>query len=539
MAQKLLSISLGTTSAKLAEISQSGKKVNVFSAYDIPLPEGLCEDGVILDVEALAEELKAYISKFRIKEKDLAFSIASKRIASKEVLIPFVKEKQIKGIIEINASEYFPVANISDYVLNYSIVETVVTAENKQYRVNVTATPNEILLGYSELAKAMKCSVSIIDYAGNAILQVLKSQIEPGAINAILQLGYENTVINVMNGSVQIMQRTVATGLNALISVVAECVGLNESDAVAFLEDNDISRIAGAYPDVKYVVDSLLTSIGRIFDFYNGRAGEHTITGVKFIGDATYVNGIGEALEAGLGYPTEEIFTLNNVSVKNRYVTPEFATNFIANIGVVIAPMNLEYKSDDEEAKAKKEGKLPWGLVVVSFIASSALIGTSLLMYINVKNEYDNLKRQYESLSQFEEFEARLTTAQEKTNVLENLYNATKGSGDSLAILVSDLEKKMPAGMSINTFTLSDGVVTITATASGKESVARLIQEVGSLDYVSNVEVEYVGETLDGVAIIDTFNMSFNLLTKPENTGAEEGDVIVIDGNTQETGGEQ
>ena len=58
MAQKLLSISLGTTSAKLAEIKLAGKKVQVFSAYDIPLSEGLCDDGVILDVEGLAYELK-------------------------------------------------------------------------------------------------------------------------------------------------------------------------------------------------------------------------------------------------------------------------------------------------------------------------------------------------------------------------------------------------------------------------------------------------------------------------------------------------
>ena len=77
MAQKLLTISLGTTSAKLAEVVKSGKKVQVYSAYNIPVSEGLCDDGVILDVDSLAAELKQYMSKYKIRTKKVVFSIAS------------------------------------------------------------------------------------------------------------------------------------------------------------------------------------------------------------------------------------------------------------------------------------------------------------------------------------------------------------------------------------------------------------------------------------------------------------------------------
>ena len=37
MAQKILSITLGTTSAKIAEIVKTGKKIQVYSAYDLSL----------------------------------------------------------------------------------------------------------------------------------------------------------------------------------------------------------------------------------------------------------------------------------------------------------------------------------------------------------------------------------------------------------------------------------------------------------------------------------------------------------------------
>ena len=535
MAQKLLSITLGTTSAKLAEIVKSGKKIQVYSAYDIPISEGLCDDGFILDADSLAAELKQYMSKYKIKTKKIAFSIASKRVASKEVVIPYVKEKQIKGLVTMNASEYFPVGNIEDYAINYSIIETIKNAENMQYRMNVIATPGELLEGYTLLAKALKCSVEIVDYAGNAILQVLKTQARTGEVSAILQLGYENTVINIMNGDVQIMQRSVATGLNAIIATVADSVGLDEEDAVAFLEDNDISRITAAYGDVKYVFDSLISSIRRIFDFYNGRSADHPIAGVMFIGDATYVNGIGDALSEGLGHEAQEIFRLNNVQVKNKSVTPEFATNFMANIGAVINPMNLSYDRVDEEKKAKAEGKLPWGLVVISFVASVALVAGSFAMYYMAKSERDELNKKLTSLSEMQVLEEQLNEVVSKSTALEDFYASTKGPNDSLLRLINDLETNMPSGMSIESFSLSDGVVTITAGGIGKESIAKLIQQLRGLKYIENVKVDLISESMDLGDVYDAFTMSFNLLdvNEIEANEAENGDVIEIETPTE------
>lgn len=521
MAQQFLTILLGTTSAKLAEVAKAGKKVQVFSAYDIPLSEGLCEDGLIINAEALAEELKHYLAMYRIKAKNVVFSIASKRIASKEVLIPFVKEKQIKGIVEINAPEYFPVANIENYAINYSILEIVKKEDSTQYRLTVTATPNDLLEGYNTLAKLMKRKVEYIDYAGNAILQVLKSQIEYGEVCATIQLGFEHTVINVLNGGVLIMQRNVSTGLNAIIASVSESVGLDEESAIAFLEDNNIDKIAGAYPDVKYIVESLIMSIGRIFEFYNGRYSEQPINSVKFIGDATFVNGIGPALSSGLGVQAEEIFTLKNVVVKNKFITPEYATNFMANIGSVIEPMKIMYVSP-EDSEAAKDEKLPWSLVVFSLVASLVLGTSSVIAAHNSKKERDALNGQLAALSDMQAIEDQLNEAQSRNQAVQDFLSATKGPNDSLLRLITDLEKIMPIGMSIDSFELSSSNVTLALGGHGKEGIAKFIEEVKALEYVQNVKVDYVSEIIDGMDKYDLFNMNFTLLDINEIEAAKE-----------------
>ena len=535
MAQKILSITLGTTSAKIAEIEKTGKKIQVYSAYDIPLSEGICDDGFILDVDSLASELSGYLQTYKIRNKKIAFSIASKRIASKEVIIPFVKEKQIKGLIEMNAQDYFPVGNIEDYLLSYSIIETVKNAENTQYRLNVVAAPVELLEGYTNLAKALKCTAEIVDYAGNAILQVLKTQAHTGEINAILQLGYESTVINIMNGNVQIMQRSIASGLNALTAAVSESVGLDEEDSIAFLEDNDIGKICSAYPDVKYICDSLVSSIGRIFEYYNSRSSEHPITGVMYIGDATFVNGIGALLSEGLGVGAAEIHRLNCVQTKSKTLTNEAATNFLANIGAVIEPMNLKYDKKDEEEKAKEEGKLPWGFVIISFMAAVALVAGSFTMYYLAKQERNKLSSQLNALSNVQQIEVQLSEAQAKLSAIEEFYNSTKGPNDSLLRLIKDMEKVMPKGMSIENFTLSDGTVTLTGGGTGKESVAKFIQQIRDLKYVKDVKVDLINESVDIGGMYDTFTMSFTLLdvNAIEEEEAKAAEIIEMEQPTE------
>ena len=80
----------------------------------------------------------------------------------------------LKGIdLEINAGEYFPITNLDNYTFNHSILEVIQNEGVKNYRLSVTATPNELIEQYYALAKAMGMSVEAIDYSGNSILQLL------------------------------------------------------------------------------------------------------------------------------------------------------------------------------------------------------------------------------------------------------------------------------------------------------------------------------------------------------------------------------
>ena len=93
MAGKVLSISLGSEIVKVCEASLAGKrKVHVYNAIDLLVPEGLCEDGVIMDVEALANAIKQGLAGEGFSAKRVIFTITSKRIANKEAIIKMMQD---------------------------------------------------------------------------------------------------------------------------------------------------------------------------------------------------------------------------------------------------------------------------------------------------------------------------------------------------------------------------------------------------------------------------------------------------------------
>ena len=111
---KVITIDITKESITIVEVTPSNKKQStIHNAIIFETPEDAYEDGVIRDKERIAEAIKSQLSANGITNKNAIFVLTSTKIVNREVLVPFVKENKIKGIINANSSEYFPV-NIED-----------------------------------------------------------------------------------------------------------------------------------------------------------------------------------------------------------------------------------------------------------------------------------------------------------------------------------------------------------------------------------------------------------------------------------------
>ncbi len=540
MAGKVLSISLGSEIVKVCEASLAGKrKVHVYNAIDLLVPEGLCEDGVIMDVDALANAIKQGLEGEGFTARKIIFTITSKRIANKEAIIPFCKENRIKDIVQINASEYFPITNLENYTFNHSILETLQNEGVKNYRLSVTATPNDLIEQYYALAKAMGMSVEAIDYSGNSILQLLKLQTAGEGVDAVLQIGGEHTVVNIMNGSTLVMQRTVPYGRLALVDAVKTAREVSDDEADMILLDEDLSVLISEYPDVADAVRMLVSSVGRILEFYGARNADHPIERLYIIGDVTSVNGLAELIDGEFDQDVMMIESLRGVEIKNHNVlSDEIVANYLANIGAVIDPMRISVATESKKGEKTSGEKMPWWILVFAGVIAVAMCGGVLFVYFTNKSENDSLKAQIAAIEDVEPLRVKYDLAQSEVEAIQNWYDTTKGANETLAKFIDALEEVQPSAVAIEKFSSNNGEISIQGKSFGKPAIAQFVIELKKLPYVADVKTQYINESISDYSADDSFQMTLTLeYDDPKKNDSETEETVsenAESGNTEE-----
>ena len=212
MDQRLLSIYVGSEVIRVVDATKkSNTSMVVNSVEEVSTPAGSFDDGYITDVLEIASAIRGKIVGKSNKAKAV-FTISSKKIASKEIVIPFVSgEKKIRSVINANASEYFPMTTTGDFIIAYNVMETFQDDEGKKLRINAVAAPKDLVEGYYEIADELKLAVYDIDYVGNSVQQLLKLQMSSNEndTNLVLQIEKDATFVNIMAGKDIILQRSV------------------------------------------------------------------------------------------------------------------------------------------------------------------------------------------------------------------------------------------------------------------------------------------------------------------------------------------
>ena len=191
MDQRLLSIYIGAEVIRVVDATRkSATNITVNSVDEVTTPAGSFDDGYITDVLEIASAIRGKIIGKAGKAKAV-FTISSKKIASKEVVIPFVNgTKKINSVLNANSSEYFPMSTTGDFIFAYNVMETFQDDEGKKIRVNAVAAPKDLVEGYYEIADELKLQIYDIDYVGNSVQQLLKLQMSNNEndTNLVLQI---------------------------------------------------------------------------------------------------------------------------------------------------------------------------------------------------------------------------------------------------------------------------------------------------------------------------------------------------------------
>lgn len=499
---KVLTIDITNESITITEVTASEKKTStVHNAIIFETPEDAYEDGFIRDKERIAEAIKSQLAANGITNKNAIFVLTSTKIVNREVLVPFVKENKIKGIINANSSEYFPV-NIEDYTVSHSVLETVTDEENnKQLRVLAVVAPTSMVRSYYEVAALAGLKVVALDYIGNAMLQLIKTQTSENMTTMVIQLGSESTVLNIVKGDILLLQRTVPYGTNVVVNEVMDAKGVDATTAMTLLQnerlitvDFDDNAITGSF---RY----LINNIGRVMDFFASKNPDKPIDDVFLTGDGALIKGIDGLFKVQLNVSTRVMDSLFNIKFDPKIDLKIYNPVYLmVPIGAAFAPMG--FTISEGGASGKKEGQMDTTPLVVAFLILAVLVAggltaVSFVLKNQAQTELDDVNKKIASIQDIETIVKDYENAESVYVDAMSMYSYTKNLNENVVTFITALEEKMPKGTDITAFESDSTGVSISGTATEYDDIAGLAISLKEIDCIDNSFIGSITENVD------------------------------------------
>ncbi len=561
MAKKVLSIEIGQQVTKAVVIDFLKKNPHVYNAFSFDTPEGVMEDGYVKDKDRMAQLLREQMKDNGVKEKEVVFSIASSKIASREVTVPYVPEKNLDNLINATAQDYFPV-NMDEYTLAYNVLETVKEKDKKSLKLLLLAAPDSLIQNYYSLADLMGVRVESIDYYGNGSMQVLQKHIGSG-YSVCVQIGSLNTMVSVLKENQQIMQRTIPYGTNTIIETMLAHPALecrDETDAMEMLcrenvvystldyEDETVrgTRISEdqwkrsgqsreARKAVTDAVGGILLSVIRVVDYFGSRYPDCQLGYIYITGMGVKIRGLDTLFEREMDLPVRKLEKLTNITFSRGFARSlQDQTEYIAAIGAAIEPVGFslkELKNKQGRAASMRTVKI---ILAGSVVVAVALVAVGWFRLVGANKENENLKMEKQSLQSINQVYTENEQATKKFEDAAALHVATSTKNQNLVALIEQLQKKLPKQMQVSTLQTSEDKVTLTITTKTKISVAKMLVEFEGIDLLTNVNVASIAGAESENDKIDeyTFSVTADYTQLPTK---EEKDVSLDEADTTTT----
>lgn len=498
---KVLSIDITNESITIIELTASPKKqTNIHNVIIFETPEDSYEDGTIKEPEKIANAIREQLVSRGINNKNAVFVLSSAKIVNREVMVPFVKENKIRGIINANSSEYFPV-NIEDYVVSHSVLETVIDEENnKQLRVLAVAAPQQMVRSYYDLGAMAGLNVVSLDYIGNAMLQLIKTQTAANTTTMVIQLGSESTVLNIVQGDNLLLQRTVPYGTNSVVNVVMDEKGVDATTAMTLLQNDRLITVDFDDNEATGAFRYLINNIGRVMDYYASKNPDKPIEDVFLTGDGALIRGIDGLFKIQLNVSTRIMDSLYNIkfdpSIDLKVYNPVY---LVTPIGAAFDPMGFELA--DASSKSGSGSGIGVAPFVALFVIAAGVSAFLAFTSIKDKQEAEDKKAELEAdIAEIKDIEDLIAEWEEVKAVADNaeaMYTSTYHLNENVRTFISELESKIPSDMYITGFSSSDSGVSIPCVATNYDSIAKFIMQLKTIDCIADAYVPSLSKSVD------------------------------------------
>ena len=322
--QPLLGLDITTSSVKLIELSQSGKRYRVESYSAEPTPPSSVNEKAIVDAKAVGEAIRRAVKRAGAKATDVAVAISGDAAITKVIQMPSsLSERDLEGQVEIQADQYipFPMEEVSfDY--------EVIGANDKDPElmdVLLVATRTENVEQRQAAVNAAGLATQIVDVEAFALENSL-SAAEPsdsGRRHGPVGSGgrhrcQSSTTFSVLQDLKVIYTRDFNFGGQQLTEEIMRTYGLSMEDAGRAKKQGGLP--SNYQPEVlEPFIDDMTQQVSRSLQFYLASGGGREQPDMILVcGGCANIPGISDVISSRVGIPTEVGDPLGQMKISSK-----------------------------------------------------------------------------------------------------------------------------------------------------------------------------------------------------------------------------
>jgi type IV pilus assembly protein PilM len=327
-----------------AEFS-SGGSPSLLRAATESLGPGLFHEGEVVDVDGLADRVKAFFKEHDLPKR-IRLGVASQKIALRVLELPAIdNDQELEAAIRFQAQEELPMP-LEQAVLDYHGLERVDNGEGGRMRVVVVGARRDTVEHLLAVARKAGLQPELVDLSAFAMIRALyvppgpsPQELATADFSGVPHLGEDGQPVEMQPGeAVQsapepatlycyfggltnlaigtgedcVFNRVLQNGVESMAATLAERRGLTLDHARQWLPhvglDEPVEDVEGDRETVEAARDALADGAAKLadelrlsLDYYRAQEGAANIEGVVACGPGSIIPGLSQRLERELG----------------------------------------------------------------------------------------------------------------------------------------------------------------------------------------------------------------------------------------------
>ena len=345
-----LGIEINSHKINIVQIVKNKEKYQLIKSVSADIPEGVYEEGQLVDSLSLSELIKDTLKANKIRAKKVSTAVPMREAIIRVIPVPAeLNEEELKSMILVHEAGMhlpYPVEEVDlDYVkLGYFMDEDGIEKVN----ILLVATRKEVTDLYLEVFNQAELEVEVLEINSFALIRTIREQLRSfGTKEAVIlvDLEFDSTEIAIVVEGVPQFSRTVPIGTYQMRMAFSQALNLptvggteilhdiNILEGIESSEDFDSPQIELGQAALLRILGELTEELSRSINFYISQSEDLEISQLLLAGPGAGIDRVDEFFTQKLNLPASKIDPIAALGIDPNQ---DIAVEYRPSLGTVL-----------------------------------------------------------------------------------------------------------------------------------------------------------------------------------------------------------